>query len=154
MNRTIKGAVLLAAWLVVAGTGPAALGQDTDPASQFSGFYCEIDLADPAIAGVPAAFRQSFLTADTDKLCTGSKSSENVKLDCRTLIEGWPGGTINDRTFVCRINGAPCDVGATTFDDGDPDTEPTDPDSILVANAQSLMIDRAGNAVLTCQFKR
>jgi hypothetical protein len=138
------------------GGGAFAQGSNTDPASQFERFLCEIDLADDDVLGPnwadffigapPSTYEDGKVpTFDTKKLCTGSATQENIKLDCIAQIQGWDpaNGNLSFQDINCAIGGAACGI-----------VDPTDGDTILTATLNNtLSISSNGTATLSCQYK-
>ena len=95
---------------------PAGAQQPADIRTEFA---CKIDLRSE-IAGVPEAFRTVRTTFDTEKLCPGNVASENFKIDCFDVLEGWPAGlNIVDQDFTCFISGTACNVPGTFASTGE-----------------------------------
>ena len=105
-------AVRLALPLALA-IGLALPANAQQPAQTRTEFACKIDLRSE-IAGVPSEFQDVFTTFDTEKLCPGNVPSENFKIDCFDVLEGWPDGlNIVDQDFTCFISGTACGVPGT-----------------------------------------
>ena len=109
------------------------------PATQFGGFLCEINLADrlsPLPSGVPG----SVFTNSSTKLCTGTSSSQNVKITCVATVPNWPAGsTVSPTKVPCTLNVGQCAGCAGK--------------GLLSATNSNLTIDASGHAQLICQFQ-
>jgi hypothetical protein len=133
---------LLCGLLVVAGGLPAAA---QDASKKFANFLCGVDLDDDSGSYTLNTLQYVsklidggvVYTFQSNKLCTNSQSSENVKIDCTAQIPGWKGATIDTKNVTCTVSGAPCGIG------GPP----------LLAINNRLTVDAQGNAFLTCQVK-
>jgi hypothetical protein len=103
--------------LAFAHAPPAAAQTGTQPADKVFGFSCEIDLS--VIPGAPEEFRRlTFVTEDTEKNCTGSRSDQTIQMRCIHQIDGWTGGNVNVSNFQppCMIWGGECGVPETFFE--------------------------------------
>ena len=143
----MKLAVLrsLVPMVLVLWTGTPAFAQSTGSATHFSNFICQIDLS---VLQPPFTLRDgtsSLFTFDSSRLCTGTASARNVKLDCQGVIPNWPPGTTASvNNFVCTINGDTCNVAPLASDPSTP---------LLTATDQNLTVDTTGAAHLTCFYK-
>jgi hypothetical protein len=132
--------IALCAMLLGFQIGPAMGQSGTDPATQFTGFLCEINLGENGLNTSqyvsPLVKDGIIFTFNSSKLCTGSAPGENIKIDCTGRIPGWKGANINLQDVPCTVGGAAC---------GTP--------GILTATNNRLSVDASGNATLTCQYK-
>ena len=132
--------------LLALGTGTPAFAQ-TEPASQFSNFVCEIDLSVVPVGFKLADGTTSLFTFDSTRLCTGSASARNVTLNCQDTVPGWNKGAQSVKGFPCTINGDTCNVA--------PNVAPLPGDSnkpFLTTTNSTLAINSNGVAKLTCLY--
>jgi hypothetical protein len=138
--------------LAVALPASAQTGGPTPGAStKFTGFLCQIDLVDdnnaynfnvaPYVSSEVA--NGVVYTLASEKLCTNSETSENIKITCSAKIPNWTGPAVTQQNVTCAVGGAACGILGPGGDPGQP----------LPAINNKLAIDAAGNAVLTCQVK-
>jgi hypothetical protein len=141
MKRVVLG--LLVPVLLALGIGVPAFAQSSGSATQFSNFICQIDLSVLQLT-LPDG-TSSLFTFNSNRLCTGTASARNVKLDCQDVIPNWPQGTTaSTRNFECTINGDTCNLAPMSTDRNAP---------LLTATDQNLTVDTTGLAHLTCFYK-
>jgi hypothetical protein len=143
----LAGAVLVG--LSLTATASAGANDDNDgppgPATKFSDFLCNIDLADNGLNTtryLTAPIEGGIVgTLDSDKLCTNSRSEEIVKISCSAQIPGWKGGRVTKRDVSCDVNVASCGVETTG---GEP----------INTRKATLRIESNGRARLECEVKK
>lgn len=143
MSRLACGAALGATLLAIAAAS-GAWAQATGPATTFTDFLCEINLRDNGLEGsLTPAGRQIYpdgviSTFNSQKLCTGSATDQNVKITCTAQIPAgqWTGGNVVEQNVSCSIGGAACGI----------------PGVFPAANSK-LSISSTGLATLDCQYK-
>lgn len=145
MTMKTVGLGLCGPILLVLGAGAPALAQSTGSATQFFNFVCEIDLSALGTGFKLTDGTTSLFTFDSSRLCTGTASTRNVKLDCNDVVPNWPPGTTaSAKNFVCTINGDTCNLAPRPGDLSAP---------LLTATDQNLTVDTTGLAHLTCFYK-
>jgi hypothetical protein len=136
--KTMTGSTLLALLLIV-GLAMPALSQTKD-AIMFSNFLCEIDLSVLQLPG----FQRSEFTLVSRKVCAGTASARNTKIECEDTIRNWTLGDRSVKNFDCTINGDQCGITA----------KPGDPNApLLTTKTTNLTVSSTGKAKLTCFYK-
>ena len=144
---------LLAPVLLILAPGPPAFAQtSTEPASHFDNFICEIDVSvlgtgfkidDGTADGTTSVF-----TFDSTRLCAGSASERNAKIQCDGTIPGWNQGQRSASGFTCTINGDTCDLAPPA-----PPAPGSENAPFLTTTDSNLTVNPGGSAKLTCFFK-
>ena len=124
---------LAAMTLIAGGAAHAAPG----PATTFTGFLCQIDLAENGLPVPPVLVpKAGVVTGNTEKLCANGTQGGNIRITCRAVIPDWSGGSVNLTGVPCLVSGRQCNI-----------------DADFTADLSKLTIDAAGNATLMCQSK-
>lgn len=122
---------LLGSLAFVLGAAVPAWAQE--PAKEFTGWLCELDLSEISRPpGVPTV----VFTFDSTKRCPGNfqgGQNESVTTECLAVIPNWTGSASANKVD-CEVDGAQCGVTGGTVTDA------------------SLNIDSDGNARLFCKF--
>jgi hypothetical protein len=143
--KTTSFRLLLAPILLALASGTPAFAQ-TEPATQFSNFVCEIDVS--VVGFTLADGTTSVDTFDSTRLCTGAASARNVKLECEDTIPGWNRGQQSASGFPCTINGDTCGLAPP------PPPQPGSENApFLTTTDSALNVTPGGAAKLTCFFK-
>jgi hypothetical protein len=125
---------LLAPVLLALATGTPAFAQ-SEPATDFFNFICEIDVS---VLGTDFALDDgttSVFTFDSRRACAGSASTRNAKIDCEDTIPGWDQGQQSASGFACTINGDTCGLAP-----------------LLTTTDSNLTVSPGGAAKLTCFY--
>jgi hypothetical protein len=138
---------LLAALPLALVSGTAAVAQ-TEPATQFFNFICEIDVSVLGTGFTVADGTTSVFTFDSRRLCTGAASARNAKIECDGNIPGWNQGQRSASGFACTINGDTCGLAPPP-----PPAPGSENAPFLTTTDSNLTVTPAGAANLTCFFK-
>ncbi len=130
--------------LLALATAPSVWAQATGPATKFTDFLCEINLRDSGLEGsLTQAGRQTYpdgiiSTFNSEKLCTGSATDQNINITCTAQIPAgqWAGGNVVRQNVSCTVGGAACGIPG-----------------IYPAVNSKLSISGTGLATLDCQYK-
>jgi hypothetical protein len=147
MKLKTTGLRLLAAIPLALATGTPAVAQ-TEPATDFFNFICEIDVSVLGTGFTLADGTTSVFTFDSTRLCAGSASARNVKIECDDTVPGWNQGQRSASGFVCTINGDTCGLAPPPRPQPGSENAP-----FLTATQQQLTVSAAGKAKLTCFYK-
>jgi hypothetical protein len=143
MKMKATGLALLAPILLDLATGTPAVAQ-TEPATDFFNFICEIDVSVLGTGFTLDDGTTSVFTFDSRRHCAGSASRRNVKLECEDVIPNWNRGQRSASGFECTINGDTCGLAP-------PQGSPNAP--FLTTTDSDLNVTPGGAAKLTCFFK-
>jgi hypothetical protein len=147
MKKT-TGLGLLAPILLALANGTSAFAQ-TEPASQFFNFICEIDVSVLGTGFTLEDGTTSVYTFDSRRLCAGEASARNAKIECDGDIPGWNQGQQSASGFECTINGDTCGLAPP------PPPEPGSENAPFLTTTDSdLNVNPGGAAKLTCFFKQ
>ena len=142
---------LLGSLAFVLGTAVPVGAQE--PATDFTGWLCEIDLTFPDSEypnpnlppGVRDRVPPSVFTNNTRKHCPANPAAESITIECRTEegkpIPGWTGSASTHQDVPCSFNGDQCGVPGFHNSTDEPSSFDT-----------TLNIDGSGNARLFCKF--
>jgi hypothetical protein len=115
----------------------SALAAVPGPATKFTGFLCQIDLAENGLPVPPVLLpKAGVVTGNSEKLCANGAQGGNIRITCRALVPDWSGGNVNLNGVPCRVSGNQCNLAAD-----------------FAADLSKLTIDASGNATLFCQSK-
>ena len=66
------------------------------PATKFTGFLCQIDLAENGLPVPPVLLpKAGIVTGNSEKLCANGAQGGNIRITCRALIPDWSGGAMS-----------------------------------------------------------
>jgi hypothetical protein len=143
--KTTSLRLLLAPILLALLSGTPAFAQ-TEPATHFSNFVCEIDVS--VVGFTLPDGTTSVDTFDSTRLCTGEASALNVKIECADTIPGWNRGQQSASGFPCTINGDTCGLAPP------PPPQPGSENApFLTTTDSNLTVTPGGAAQLSCFFK-
>ena len=142
MARTARPWIVAAAIALSGLLVADAWAQQGSTATRKANFLCVIDLEGNGLMSSlinPSVYPDGdVFTYDSEKLCTGSATNQNINLTCIAMVEGWRGGNQTLQNVDCTIGIGACGVEGL---------------QLGTAVNSSLKLDSNGRATLSCQYK-